>query len=497
MSKPPRADEVLPQTAGAPEAFRSVSPRQLWQLAPRRTRIGILGGWLASVGLSIVLGLMTVVQQWSGLPLSFGGLEIYITVYPPLLICLWWTLNFGWWWGAVPAYLATLSLALYAGMPWAWALLFACANPLGFAVLVLGYRAISVSRSLRTLESLLVYIHLAFVASVFGSAGALVWCYTNRIDTTAALAIWQGWWLGAFLQSVLLAGPLLYLTWPSMSRWQLRNQAYLIQEATHPRLRVLRLIAVILLGVLAYGFVTIGLGTRRVEGAIASGDAAAITKAAEILGATSWAFYWIFALIILFLAFFGYRFFMHWHALSSELILKLEQANAELAVMARTDALTGLNNRRVSEQYIHEQWRRALRGEASGLLMIDIDHFKNINDQYGHDAGDAVIRALAQQLRVQLRGVDIAGRWGGEEFVVVLPNADPDGMHTLAERLREQVGHSPVRYGQHDIAYSVSIGASMIVADDRSAEMALKRADQALYTAKQQGRNRTVLAALQ
>lgn len=496
MSKPARADDVLAPSDGAPEAFRSVDPRQLWQLAPRRTRLQVLAAWLLSVALSIVLGLVTVVQQWSGLPLSFGGLDIYVTVYPPLLICLWWALNFGWWWGAIPAYLATLSLALYAGMPWAWALLFACANPLGFAVLVLGYRAIAVSRGLRTLDSLLVYIHLAFVASVFGSAGALVWCYTNRIDTTAALAIWQGWWLGAFLQSVLLVGPLLYLSWPAMSRWQIRNPAYLSLDATQPRLRVLRLIAVMLLGVLAYGFVTIGLGNSRVEGATKGGDTIAITQAAEILGATSWAFYWIFALIILFLAFFGYRFFMHWHTLSSELIIKLEQANAELAVMARTDALSGLNNRRVSEQYIQEQWKRALRGESSGLLMIDIDHFKNINDQHGHDAGDAVIRALAQQLRIQLRGIDIAGRWGGEEFVVVLPNTDRDGMLKLAERLREQVGRSPVRYGQRDIAYSVSIGASMISPDDRSAEMALKRADQSLYTAKQQGRNRTVLAEL-
>jgi diguanylate cyclase (GGDEF)-like protein len=494
VSKSARAVEVLPLIDGAPEAFRSVAPRQLWRLAPRRTRTLIFGGWLLSMVCSIGLGLMTVIQRWSGLPLSFGGVDIYITVYPPLLICLWWTLNFGWWWGAIPAYLATLSLALYAGMPWAWALLFACANPLGFAVLVLGYRGIAVSRSLRTLESLLVYAQLAFVASVFGSAGALVWCYTNRIDTTAVLAIWQGWWLGSFLQRVLLAGPLLYASGPAIMRWQLRHPAYLSQDATQARRRVLRLIAVMLLGVLAYGFVTIGLGSGRVGRAIALGDGAAIFQAAEIMRATSWVFFWIFAIIILFLVFFGYRLFMRWQSLSSELIRKLEQANAELAVMARTDALSGLNNRRVSEQYMTEQWKRALRGEPSGLLMIDIDHFKSINDQYGHDAGDAVIRALAGQLRAQLRGIDIAGRWGGEEFVVVLPNTDLEGLRTLAERLREQVGRTPVPYGKLEISYSISVGAGLIAADDHSAEAALKRVDQALYAAKQQGRNRVVVA---
>lgn len=158
-------------------------------------------------------------------------------------------------------------------------------------------------------------------------------------------------------------------------RRPLRHPAYLSQETTQARRRVLRLIAVMLLGVLAYGFVTIGPGSRRVGRAIAPGDGAAIFQAAEIMRATNWVFFWIFAIIILFLVFFGYRLFVRWQSLSSELIRKLEQANTDLAVMARTDALSGLNNRRISEQYMTEQWKRALRGEPSGLLMIDIDHF--------------------------------------------------------------------------------------------------------------------------
>lgn len=91
-------------------------------------------------------------------------------------------------------------------MPWARAMLCAGANPLGIAVLVV-CRGIAISHSLRPLESLLVYAQLDFVASVFRSAGALLWCCTNRIDTTAALVIWQGWWLGSFLRRVLPTGP--------------------------------------------------------------------------------------------------------------------------------------------------------------------------------------------------------------------------------------------------------------------------------------------------
>ncbi|WP_156397968.1 MULTISPECIES: hypothetical protein [unclassified Duganella] len=101
------------------------------------------------------------------------------------------TLALGWWWGAIPACCSTLVLALYAGMPLHWALLFACANPLGFSILAIGYRAMVMRRDLRQLTSLLFYVQLCFVASIFDSSGALIWSYTNHIAPGAQLPVWQ------------------------------------------------------------------------------------------------------------------------------------------------------------------------------------------------------------------------------------------------------------------------------------------------------------------
>jgi hypothetical protein len=202
---------------------RALSIRRLLRDgAPHECKL-VFGLWLLSLAASIALGLATVVLHWSGLPVRLGGIELYVTVYPPLVICMLWTLTCGWWWGAVPGYLATLMLALYSGMPPGWALLFSAANPLGFAVVALGYRAIPISRHLHNPGSVLFYLQLAFVGAIFSSSGALVWCYTNRIGSTALLPIWQGWWLGAFLQSVVIVAPLLAVLWPHIERWQSRG----------------------------------------------------------------------------------------------------------------------------------------------------------------------------------------------------------------------------------------------------------------------------------
>ena len=463
--------------------FEAVSPLRLWRQGSRRECVLVFGGWLLSVLASVGLGLATVIYQWSGLPLDFSGTQVYITLYPPLLICLWWTLCFGWWWGAIPAYLATLTLALYAGMPLAWALVFAAANPLGFAVLVIGYRAIAVPRDMRSLRSVFFYLQLAFVGSVFGSAGALVWSYTNRIDTTGLLPIWQGWWLGAFLQSAFIVGPLMYLSWPALARWQDRHPDYLRRESVATRHRILHLIWATVGGTLAYGLLTIWLGTDQVARAA---DADALARAAHVLAATSWVFFWVFVLIVLFMGFFIYRLFMRWQEASDALL-------AQLTTLARTDELTGLINRRALEEHMQSQWHRLQRyGEPAGVLLLDIDHFKNINDGYGHDAGDAVLRALAERLRENVRVTDVAGRWGGEEFLILLPAVDRERLCAFAERLRQHVEDSVASCQGQAMRCTISLGLSMMVRGDPSYQAALKRADQALYEAKAQGRNRSV-----
>lgn len=461
-----------------------LSLSRLWQHGSRREKLLLLGGWGLCVLLCIASGLASVIYQWSGLAVTFGGVSVYLTVYPPLLICLWWTLCIGWLWGAIPAYLATLSLALYAGMPTSWALLFACANPLGLAVLGLGYRTIPVPLNLRTPSSLLYYVLLSFVASVFSSAGALIWCYTNQIDSTGILPIWQGWWLGGFLQSVLLVGPLLYFSWPPLRAWRQRRRQ-LQPKAPRDRQRLsLRLIAVIVIGVLGYGLITLSLANQTLFGTASGASPAAV----DTFVATAWAFYWVSALIVSFIGFFGYRMVTYWHDDNARLLAELEQ-------LARTDSLTGLLNRRAMEEVLEQQLQRVRRHtEQAALVLLDIDFFKRINDSHGHDVGDAVIRHIAQVLQELARSVDSVGRWGGEEFLVVLCGVTRDGAMSFAERVQERLASNPINVDGHPLICTISQGLAVPEPADEHYESWLKRADQALYQAKEEGRNRSVLA---
>jgi len=473
----------------APPAYRELSPWRLWRAGSRGQRTCIFGGWLALLVLCMAMGVGMVVLRWSGIPVQFGGVTVYLTVYPPLLLCLLLTLTLGWWWGAIPAYCATLSLALYAGMPLPWALLFAFSNPLGLAIMVIGYQAIAMRRDLRGLNSFLFYVQLAFIGSVFGSSGALIWSYTNHYEAAALLPIWQGWWLGAFLQSVFIAGPAMTLLWPRVERWLAAHPELMRKTATASRQSVLGLLASVTLGVLIYGFVTIQLAEKQA-------DMASLAQAISVLRQTMWIFYWVFGAIVLFIAFFGYELFVHWQKSQDRLLAELHRANADLQKLATTDALTGLLNRRAADRRLSSEWQRARRlHHGAAMVLLDIDHFKDINDRYGHPAGDAALRRLAQVIQSVMREMDFAARYGGEEFLVVLPETAEQGAHAFAERLREEVAAAPVVHEDACFHMRVSLGVAITHDDEASYERWFTRADRALYRAKQGGRNRTELAA--
>ena len=159
----------------------------------------------------------------------------------------------------------------------------------------------------------------------------------------------------------------------------------------------------------------------------------------------------------------------------------------ELARLANTDALTSLANRRRVNEVIASELVRARRyGHAFSVILVDIDHFKRINDRHGHGVGDAVLVALAARAKEVLRDVDMLGRWGGEEFIVVLPETNAVQTLEKARALCTHIAASPLA-GEH--AVSISCGVAGVQRGD-SAETLLQRADQALYAAKDRGRNR-------
>lgn len=166
------------------------------------------------------------------------------------------------------------------------------------------------------------------------------------------------------------------------------------------------------------------------------------------------------------------------------------EKRVELAVV---DPLTGLNNRRFLEGHMSSQVREALeRGKPMSLLIIDIDHFKHVNDTYGHDAGDMVLKEFGARLRHNTRGIDLACRYGGEEFVVVMPDTDLTVARQVAERLRQCVETEPFKTSHAGgyIDITASVGVACLENTEDTPATILKRADLALYAAKRAGRNR-------
>ncbi|WP_199054623.1 GGDEF domain-containing protein [Aquitalea sp. ASV15] len=473
----------------------AITPWRLWRIISRRERCILFGGWLCSLLLSLGLGVLSVAENWSGMPLQFGGVTVYITVYPALLISLWWSLCLGWWWGALPAYLTTLVLALYAGMAWQWAALFAFADPLGVAVMVLGFRALPMLRGLRSLESVLHFVQLSFVGSIFSSSGALIWTYCNKQAFSELLPIWQGWWLGFFLQNLLLVGPVLAQSWRATDRWLSRHQALPPASEAESRHLIVLLLVLVSLGALVYGYLSLSLGSSLLLGQLQHGLSPELRQAAMVMTQTGWVFFWVFALQVLFNAFFAYRLFLHWQGRNQQLLTALKQSNAYLAQLVRLDGLTGLLNRRSGDEVLQQEWLRSQRsGQQAVLIMLDIDHFKQVNDEYGHDVGDRVIERVATLLLEHTRAIDTAIRYGGEEFLLVLPHTTQEGGVQLAERLRQQMAARTLHCNDVEVSVTLSLGvaATTMVMQDKAAWV--KQADMALYQAKRAGRNRVVAA---
>jgi len=162
---------------------------------------------------------------------------------------------------------------------------------------------------------------------------------------------------------------------------------------------------------------------------------------------------------------------------------------------AVTDSLTGLYNRRYLESHFERiSGRLKEEGKAISLLMLDIDHFKLVNDAHGHDAGDQVLQAVAKRIVSNLRGFDTAVRFGGEEFVILLPDAPLSAAVSTAERLCKAISSAPVRVenGAGAISTTASLGVATMMAGDESLDELVRRADAALYQAKESGRNRVI-----
>lgn len=181
--------------------------------------------------------------------------------------------------------------------------------------------------------------------------------------------------------------------------------------------------------------------------------------------------------------------------LAMSLLCELDRAEERLQQISVTDELTRVFNRRYLLHVIGIAFSRSRRyGEELSILMMDIDHFKSVNDVHGHHAGDQALREVAQRIRGRLRNIDVVARYGGEEFVAVLPSTAAEGALTLAERVRHAIADESLPTDRQAIPVTISIGVASLHGDDEDVDALLRRADRALYRAKLDGRNRVVAA---
>jgi diguanylate cyclase (GGDEF)-like protein len=206
--------------------------------------------------------------------------------------------------------------------------------------------------------------------------------------------------------------------------------------------------------------------------------------------ATARASFW--AVTLFGLALLVYVLYTLWLAL-----LEVRKTERNLRRQALRDSLTGLFNRRFFDAGLVQEIMRSRRsGNPASLLMLDIDHFKNYNDDFGHDAGDAVLRAIGQLLQTQVRGGDVACRFGGEEFVILMPNAPLDSANVRGKQILEAIRGLEIPHQGHLLpTVTASLGVAEFPTHASDAEELLDAADHALYMAKRTGRDRMVVSS--
>ncbi len=438
---------------GTAAIYRPVPLRDFYRKTPPLPRAVLIAAWLATLLLSVGLGLASIVFKWSGLPLHFGGLDLHITVYPPLVFCALWTLWFGFWWGFLPAYLATLALALYSGMPPGWSLLFAFADPLALAVFAIAYRAIPIRYDLRSLNAAMFFVMIAFVGGVFGSTGSFIWTHTNALGEHQLLPIWQGWWLGAFLQNLLLVAPLLFLFTPAVTRWRDRHLPT-TKRRPRPARAVLLAGATIVGGVLIYLNFTVTLAGHQVTEALRHNDGAAWRDAARIMAESTSVLYGIVVILVLFIAFFGGQLFGYWTASLRRSARELSSSNArlrrevtqrrrteqELQVYAEQLELANSSKDRLFAVVAHD-----LRGPLSAavaLLQLVQEQVQTLDDEELAEHFDLLHGAMEQLLRLLENLLQWSrlqqGQWRSQPRPVGLADAAETAAEAVALRAAQK-----------------------------------------------------------
>ncbi len=452
-----------------------------WREIGRPGVRNIVALWLVISFLGILAAVLEARLGWSGLPITIAGVTVGVTVYPPLLVTLLLTVWMGPLWGMIPAYTATLVSGLLGGMTLDVAVLFAAATPVELLLIWGSMVTLQIQPDLRTLRDLSRYLPVTLIAATASSLAALMWNQTQGLDLVTGQRIWQGWVIGDVVQFWLITAPVLHWWGPGVRRWMDRQVGIPPRRRiSYPRAVGFVLLALSLLGVLVFRGVGMVAETLQVAATVTTpGGERVLDRFAQIglflglLFAVTLLTAWIF---------------------SSALASISERERRE----ALRDTLTGCYNRRAFADFFQREAERSRRlNQGISVVFFDIDDFKRVNDAYGHEVGDRVLRLLPNRVRGVMREHDLLFRWGGEEFVVLLPHTGPADARNLAERIRRTVSDQPlvtegVRY---PIRVTLSLGTAATEEWPASGQRLIGDADAACYVAKRGGRDRVVAAA--
>lgn len=467
-------------------------PLKMWSKGGETRRLLII--WFCLSLLVIPMGMLTRLFEWTGVAVDLGPQTIYLTLYLPMIFCVPLVLWLGFWWAAIPAYLSTFLVALIGGMPIEWIAVFSFANPIALAMYFMFYRITPMRTDLRGAESLVSFLLISLVASLAGSIGAFIWALTNNVGLNEAHPVWLGWWLGGWLQAVLIVGPILYFIgpWVGPKLLRIKDSALHIKSAKGAMLAMVTSFLVVVVCFVGAGRIVSLKQLNNIDWA--GGQSMSFAQAQNTVDSLSYPLFILLA-VMLAICYLGYRAILYWYDMITTANKKLEESNKQLVRLVSEDSLSGLFNRRHIFEKLNYEYQRSKREESSfSIIMIDADKFKQVNDHYGHLVGDEVIKAIAGCIKSMMRPYDTAGRYGGEEFIAILPSTSCEQAKSIAERLRQSVADLKLATDDSSniLKVTVSIGVATFDEEDLTPQRVIDKADKALLMAKDTGRNKVV-----